>query len=214
MFILRQVSTITMNPSIWHNNVSTHDWGKVSTAGGLYYYIEFKYLTHEVSTHHWGKVSTAKDQLLHWVPASGTMMSIHITEAQYLLLEVCSTTLSPSIWHHDVNTHDWGTVSTAGGLFYYIESHYLTHEVSTHPWRQVSTAKRQYNYIESNIWHMKSVHITETKVLLLEVRITTLSPSIWHQVVSIYDWGKVSFARGLYYYIESKYLTSEVSTYP
>ena len=187
MFILRQVSTTTMNPSIWHNNVSTHDWGKVSTAGGLYYYIEFKYLTHEFRTHHWGLVSTAKDLLIK---------------------------LSNSIWHHDVNTHDWGTVSTAGGLFYYIESQYLTHEVSSHPWRQVSTAKGQYNYIVSNIWQMKSVHITETKVLLLEVRITTLSPSIWHQVVSIYDWGKVSFARGLYYYIESKYLTTEVSTYP
>ena len=121
--------------------------------------------------------------------------------------------MSPSIWHHDVNTHDWGTVSTAGGLYYYIESQYLTHEVSTHPWRQVSTAKGQYNFIVSNIWHMKSVHITETKILLLEVSTTTLSPSIWHQVVSIYDWGNVSIVGGLYYYIESQYLTTEGKFY-
>ena len=61
---------------------------------------------------------------------------------------------------------------------------------------------------------MKSVHITETKVLLLDVSTTTLSPSIWHHGVSTHDWGKVSTAGGLYYYIESKYLTTEVSTYP
>ena len=121
--------------------------------------------------------------------------------------------MSPSIWHYDVNTHDWGTVSTAGGLYYYIEAQYLTHEVSTHPWRQVSTAKGHYNFIVSNIWHMKSVHITETKILLLEVSTTTLSPSIWHQVVSIYDWGKVSTVGGLYYYIESQYLTTEGKYY-
>ena len=166
-------------------------------------------------------------------------MSVHVIDAKFLLLEVCTTTLSPSIWHMksvhitdpsfycerstttlspsiwhlDVNTHDWGTVYTAGGLYYYIESQYLTHKVSTHPWRQVSTAKGQYNFIVSNIWHMKSEHITETKILLLEVSTTTLSPSIWHQVVSIYDGGKVSFAEGLYNYIESKYLTTEVTTY-
>ena len=113
-------------------------------------------------------------------------MSVHITEAKFLLLEVCTTTLSPSIWH------------------------------------------------------MKSVHITETKVLLLEVSTTTLSPSIWHHGVSTHDWGKVSTdgrsvllhwvlvsenwskylslrpsstARGQYNYIESKYLTHEVSTH-
>ena len=61
---------------------------------------------------------------------------------------------------------------------------------------------------------MKYVHITEAKFQLLEVRITTLSPSIWHQGVSTHDWGKVSTALGLYYYIESQYLTTEVSTYP
>ena len=76
-------------------------------------------------------------------------MSVHIPKAKYLLLEVCTTTMSPSIGHHDVSTHDWGKVSTAGCLYYYIESQYLTHEVSTHPWGQVSTAKGQYNYIVS-----------------------------------------------------------------
>ena len=93
-------------------------------------------------------------------------MSVHIIEAKLLLLEVTTTTLSPSFWHYDVSTRKWGKVSTARGLYYYIESQYLTHEVSTHPWRQVSTAKGQYNNIVSNIWHMKSVHITETKILL------------------------------------------------
>ena len=91
---------------------------------------------------------------------------MHITEAKVLLLEVSTTTLSPSFWYDDVSTREWGKVSTARGLFYYIESQYLTHEVITHPWRQVSTAKGQYNYIVSNIWHMKSVHNTETKILL------------------------------------------------
>ena len=114
------------------------------------------------------------------------MLSVHVIEAKFLLLEVCTTTsspsiwrlksvhiteanlycersttkLSPSFWHHDVSTHDWGKVSTARGQYYYIESKYLTHDVSTH------------------------------------------------------DWGKVSTAGGLYYYIESQYLTTEVSTYP
>ena len=49
-----------------------------------------------------------------------------MTEAKFLLLEVRTTTLSPSILHHDVSTHDWGEVSTARGQLYYIESQYLT----------------------------------------------------------------------------------------
>ena len=100
------------------HEVSTHPWGQVSTARGQYYYIEFKYLTHEVSTHHWGQVSSARCQyyyfkskylrpsfyckrliLLPWVPVANTMMSVHITEAKFLLLKVSTTTLSPSIWH-------------------------------------------------------------------------------------------------------------------
>ena len=56
-----------------------------------------------------------------------------MTEAKFLLLEVRTTTLSPSILHHDASTHDWGKVSTAGALDYYIESQYLTNEVSTYP---------------------------------------------------------------------------------
>ena len=54
------------------------------------------------------------------------MKSVHITETKVLLLEVSTTTLSPSIWHHGVSTHDWGKVSTAAGLYYYIGSQYLT----------------------------------------------------------------------------------------
>ena len=118
--LLLEVRITTLSPSIWHQVVSTHDWGKVSTAGSLYYYIEFKYLTHEVSTHHCGQVSTARGQyyymyfkskylrpsfyckrlvLLPWVPVADTIMSVHITESKFVLLEVSTTTLSPSIWH-------------------------------------------------------------------------------------------------------------------
>ena len=53
-------------------------------------------------------------------------MSVNITEAKVLLLEVNTTTLSPKIWHNDVRTHDRGQVSTARGQLYYTESQYLT----------------------------------------------------------------------------------------
>ena len=145
--LLLEVSITTLGPSIWHKVVSTHDLGKVSTAGGLYYYIEFKYLSHEVSTHHWGQVSSSRGQYYNmyfkskylrpsfyckrlvllpwvpvfdpwsqytsvrqsfycwrsvippWVPVADTLMSVHIPKPKYLLLEVSTTTLSPSIWH-------------------------------------------------------------------------------------------------------------------
>ena len=175
-YLLLEVSTTTLSPSFWHHDVSTRDWGKVSTATGQYYYIESQYLTYEVSTHPWGQVSTARGQYYyiefkylthevrthHWdqvasarcqyyyfnsmylrpsfyckrlvllpcVPIADTMMSVHITEAKFLLLEVSTTTLSPSIWH------------------------------------------------------LKSEPITEAKFLLLEVSTTTLSPSGWQIDVS------------------------------
>ena len=77
------------------------------------------------------------------------MMSVHMIEAKFLLLEVSSNTLRPSIWQNDVSTHDLGQVSTARGQYYYIESQYLTHEVNTHHWGQVPTANDLYYYIES-----------------------------------------------------------------
>ena len=122
--------------------------------------------------------------LLHLVLVSDTMMSVHITEAKYLLLEVSTTTLSPSISHMK--------------SVHIPEAMFLLLKVSI-------TTECQ------NIWHMKSVHITETKVLLLDVSTTTLSPSIWHNDDSTHHWGQVSTARGQYYYIKSKYLTHEVS---
>ena len=145
--------------------------------------------------------------LLHWVPVSDTMMSVHITEAKYLLLEVSTTTSSPSFWHmksvhlteakvllldittitlnpsflhHDVSIHDWGKVSSGRGQYYYIESQNLTQEVSTHPWGHVSTAKGQYNYI--------------------------VSKYLTHEV-STHHWDQGSTSRCQYYYIESQYLT-------
>ena len=77
------------------------------------------------------------------------MMAVHMIEAKFLLLEVSTTTLSPSSWHNDVSTHHWGLISTAGGQYYYIESQYLTPEVSTHQWGKVSIAGGQYYYLES-----------------------------------------------------------------
>ena len=107
-------------------------------------------------------------------------MSVHIIEAKYLLLEVSTTTLSPGISQmKSVNI---------------TEAKYLLLEVST------TTSSHSF-------WHMKSVHITEAKVLLLDVTTTTLNPSFWQHDVSTHDWGKVSSARGQYYYIESKFLT-------
>ena len=143
-YLLLEVSTTTLSPSFWHYDVSTRDWGKVSPAWGLYYYIESQYLTLEVSTYHWGQVSTAKGLLLHRVPVSDTMMSVHMTAAKFLLPEVCTTTLSPSIWHMKL-VH----FPEAKGQYNYIVSKYRTHEVSTHHWDRGSTARGQYYYIES-----------------------------------------------------------------
>ena len=114
-------------------------------------------------------------------------MSVHMIEAKFLLVEVSNTTLSPSIWHMK--------------SVHILEAMFLLLKVS------ITT-------LCQNIWHIKSVHITEAKYLLLEVSTTTLSPSIWHHGVSTHDWGKVSTAGGQYFYIESQYLTTEVSTYP
>ena len=116
--------------------------------------------------------------LLHRVPVSDTW-SQYISLRPSSYCERSTTTLSPSIWHHDVSTDDWGKVSTAGGL-YYIESQFLKHEVSTHPWGQVSAAKGQYNYI--------------------------VSKYLTHEV-STHHWDQGSTARGQYNYIESQYLT-------
>ena len=118
--------------------------------------------------------------LLHLVPVSDTMMSVHITEAKYLLLEVCTTTLSPSISHMK-------SVHIPEAMFLLLK---VSSTTSSQSW-----------------WHMKSVHITEAKVLLLDVTTTTLNPSFWEHDVITHDWGKVPSANGQYYYIESKFLT-------
>ena len=123
--LLLEVTTTTLSPSFWHYDVSTREWGKVSTARGLYYYTESQYLTHEVSTHHWGQVSTAKGLLLHWDPVSDTS-SQYTWLRQSFCCERSTTTLRPSTWHHDVSKYDCGKVSTAWGQYYYIESQYLT----------------------------------------------------------------------------------------
>ena len=73
--------------------------GQASTAKGQNY-IESKYLTHEVSTHHWNQDYTARGQYFYKESNYLTpRISVHMTEAKFLLLEVCTTTLSPSIWH-------------------------------------------------------------------------------------------------------------------
>ena len=105
-------------------------------------------------------------------PSIWHLKSVHITEAKFLLLEVSTTTLSPSGWHIDVSTHHWGQVSSARGQYYYFKSKYLT--PSFYCKRLVLLP---WDPIADK---MMSVHITEAKFLLLEVSTTTLSPSIWH----------------------------------
>ena len=144
-FLLLEVCTTTLSPSIWHMK-SVHITEAKVLLRKIYYYIESQYLTPwcqytwlRQSFYCWSSV------LLHWVPVSD-IWSQYISMRPRFYCERSTTTLSPSTWHHDVSTHDCGKVSTAGGLYYYIESQFLTHEVSTHPWGQVSTAKGQYNY--------------------------------------------------------------------
>ena len=160
-------------------------------------------------------------------------MSVHMIKAKFLLLKVSTTTLSPSIYHIK-SVHITEAKFLLRKVYYYIETQYLTpwcqyiwprqsfycwrsvllhwvqyltHEVSTHPWGQASTAKGQYYYNESKYLTPEVSTHHWGQVLLLEVSTTTLSPSIWHHGVSTHDWGKVSTAGGLYYSIESQYLT-------
>ena len=160
-------------------------WGQytsvrpVSTARCQYYYLESNYMTHEDSTHQWD---------------------------QYLLLDVSTTTLSPIIWHmrtvHISETSiyckmsvllPWGPVydtwgqytsvrpvSTARCQYYYLESNYMTHEDSTHQWDQYLLLDVSTTTLRPSIWHMRSVHISETKFLLQDVITTAMRPSIWH----------------------------------
>ena len=174
--LLLYVTTTSLNPSFWHHDVSTRDWGIVSTARGLYYYIESQYLTHEVSTYHRGQVSTAKGQYNyivskylthevsrnHWDQGSTARGQYFYIESQYLTPWCQHTWLRQSFycWRyvllHWVPVFDnWSKYlflrpsSTARGQYNYIGSNFLTHEVSTHHWGQVSTARGQYYYIES-----------------------------------------------------------------
>ena len=151
--LLLEVCTTTLSPCIWQLKL-------VPIPKAKFLLLEVSLTTSSQISDTWSQYKSLRPSiyckrsvLLHWVPVSHTMTSVHITEAKYLLLEVSTTTSSPSIWH------------------------------------------------------MMSVHITEANVLLLEVSTTTLSPRFWQHDVSTHDWGKVSSARGQYYYIESKFLT-------
>ena len=147
--LLLDVCSNTSSPSIWHMK-SLHITEAKFLLRKVYYYIESQYLTPwyqciwlRQSFHCWRSV------LLHWVPVCDTIRSVHITEAKVLLLEVSTTTLSPSIWHNEVSTHDWDQDSTDRGRYYFIESQYLTIGVSTHPWGQVYPDTGQYYNNES-----------------------------------------------------------------
>ena len=168
--LLLEVCTTTLSPCIWHNDVSSHDWGQVSTARGQLYYIESQYLTQLGQyTSLRPRVYCKRSVLLHWVPVSDTKLWVHMTEAKFLLLEVCTTTLSLSIWHKK--------------SVHITEAKFRQLEVNT-------------TTLSPSIWHMKSEHIIEAKYLLLEVSTTTLSPCFWHHDVSTHDSCKVSTARG------------------
>ena len=183
-FLLLEVCTTTLSPSIWHMK-SLHFSEAKFLLRKVYYYIESQYLT-PWCQYTWLRQSFYcwRSVLLHWIPVSYTMMSVFMIEAKFLLVDVSTTTLSPSIWHMK-------SVHIPEAMFLLLKVSITT--------------------LCQNIWHMKSVHITETKVLLLDVSTTTLSPSIWHNDVSTHHWGQVSTARGQYYYIKSNYLTHEVS---
>ena len=113
------------------------------------------------------------------------MRTVHISETKYLLLDVSTTNLRPSIWHMR--------------SVHISETKYLLLDVSP-------TA------IRPCIWHMRQVHISETKYLLLDVSITTLRPSIWHMRYSTHQWDQVS-TRCQYYYLEAQYMTHEMSVH-
>ena len=172
-YLLLEVSTTTLSPSIWHM-MSVH-------------MTEATFLLLEVST------TTLS-------PSIWQLKEVPILKAQFLLLEVSITTLSQNIWHTN--------------SVHITEAEYLLLEVSILHWvpawcQYTSLRPRFYCYRSALIpWGpvsdtIRSVHITEANVLLLEVSSTTLSPSIWHNNVSTHDWGQVSTVRGQNYYIES-----------
>ena len=88
--LLLEVSTTILSPSIWYNDVSTHDWGQVSTARGQLYYIESQYLTQ--LGHYTFSINSLS-------PSNWHLDLVHIPEAKYILIQVSTTILSPSIWH-------------------------------------------------------------------------------------------------------------------
>ena len=131
-------------------------------------------------------------------------MSVHMIDAKFLLLEVCTTIMTQYLTH-EVSTHPWGQVSTARGQYYYIELNYLTHEVRTHQSGQVSSARGQY---------------IKSKLLTLWCQYTWLRQSFYCYRSVLLHWVPVSdtcsqytslrpcfTARGHYYYNESQLLT-------
>ena len=139
-------------------------------------------------------------------------MSVHITEAKFLLLEVCTTTLSPSIWHMK-SLHFTEAKFLQRKVYYYIESQYLT------PWRQYTWLRQSFYCCRSVLLHWVPVSDTWSKYISLRPSSTALgqynyivSKYLTHEV-STHHWGQSWTARGLYYYIESQYMTIEVSTY-
>ena len=169
-----------MNPSIWHNNVSTHDLGQVSTARGQNYYIESQYFT-PWCQYTWlrPRFYCWRSVLLHWVPVSNTKLSVHMIEAKFLLLEGCTSTLSPSIWQLKL-------VPIPKAKFLLLEVSLTTLSQISDTWSKYTSLRPRFYCLRSDLLHWVrvsdtklSVHMTEAKFLLLEVCTTTLSPSIW-----------------------------------
>ena len=133
-------------------------------------------------------------------------MSLHVNKAKFLLLEVCTTTLSPSIWHMK-SVHITEAKILQRKVYYYIESQYLT------PWCQ-------YTWLRHSIYCWRSVLLHWVQVSDTWSKYTSLTPSFYcersvsqHCVkyltheVSTHHWEQDSTARVQYYYIESQYLT-------
>ena len=133
-------------------------------------------------------------------------MSVHVIEAKFLLLEVCTATLSHSIWHME-SVQITEAKILLRKVYYYIESQYRT------PWCQYTWPRQSFYCWRSLLLHWVPVSDTRSKY-------TSLRPSFYYlrslnyivskyltHEVSTHHWDQDSTARGQYYYKESQYLT-------
>ena len=206
-FLLLEVCTTTLSPSIWHMK-SLHFTEAKFQLQKVYYYIESQYLT-PWCQYTWLRQSFYcwRSVLLHWVPVSDNW-------SKYLSLRPSAkgqyNYIVSKYLTDEVSTHHWGQGSTARGQYYYIESQYLT------PWCQNTWLRQSFYCWRSVLLHWVPVSDNWSKYLSLRPSSTARgqynyieSKYLKHEF-STHHWGQVSTARGQYYYIESLY---DVSTH-